>query len=501
MRLPVRASGRSAGLLFCGVALQILLAVLCDAASADGPLGAAERRDAGNSLSDENRQSVTVASRAAERDADNNLREEEKIDKDNDTNHGGTLRTVVSPKNLVRVCGRDGSTICRPNQKVTSMHHRGPELAIDGDLATTSVTASSTDPWWSVELFASTSVLSVTLTLPGSGTLGPNNVPIVDVTHPLSIYVGDSPDFGQNQRCTADVSRPDSSSSHQLIVPCQGVGRYVHVVMPGNDRVLMLTEVEVIGNHLETAPAASGCPAGYSSWNSGVCEPCPVGWTTNNNVAGPDMWQGCNVPCSATMMNDDSTGCKGAWYKTLSWPSSTGNWGWSDTGIGNSCTAKCAEVGLQCNLQSLRFASTFDRVRSVFELLGESSVCNPPGAHIRFGWSTPVESPPLGWGPTQHTCGGCPKRCGYTVEIQENACDVAHHDAKRMCPCGPTSTATPPPPGRTSTLSLASTCALPLCPSLSPSHTYARAVSASISRSFRASRSLSHADACAEACP
>ena len=344
--------------------------------------------------------------------------------------------------------------------------------AIDGDLATTSVTASSTDPWWSVELFASTSVLSVTLTLPGSGTLGPNDVPIVDVTHPLSIYVGDSPDFGQNQRCTADVSRPDSSSSHQLIVPCQGVGRYVHVVMPGNDRVLMLTEVEVIGNHLETAPAASGCPAGYSSWNSGVCEPCPVGWTTNNNVAGPDMWQGCNVPCSATMMNDDSTGCKGAWYKTLSYPSSTGNWGWSDTGIGNSCTAKCAGVGLQCNLQSLRFASTFDRVRSVFELLGESSVCNPPGAHIRFGWSTPVESPPLGWGPTQHTCGGCPKRCGYTVEIQENACDVAHHDAKRMCPCGPTSTATPPPPGRTSTLSLASTCALPLCnirPSPSPS--------------------------------
>ena len=34
-----------------------------------------------------------------------------------------------------------------------------------------------------------------------------------------------------------------------------------------------------------------------------------------------------------------------------------------------------------------------------------------------------------------------------------------------------------------------------------PSHAYARAVSASISRSFRASRSLSHADACAEACP
>ena len=67
MRLPVRAPGRSAGLLFCGVALQILLAVLCDAASADSPLGVAER------------------------DADKNLRDEENIDEDNDTNHGGTL--------------------------------------------------------------------------------------------------------------------------------------------------------------------------------------------------------------------------------------------------------------------------------------------------------------------------------------------------------------------------------------------------------------------------
>ena len=45
MRHHGRAPGRSAGLLFCGVALQILLALLCDA------VGAAER-DA-NSLSDE----------------------------------------------------------------------------------------------------------------------------------------------------------------------------------------------------------------------------------------------------------------------------------------------------------------------------------------------------------------------------------------------------------------------------------------------------------------
>ena len=90
MRQPGRVPGRSAGLLFCGVALQILLAVLCDAASADSPLGVAER-DAGNSLSDENPQLVTVASRAAERDADKNLRDEENIDEDNDTNHGGTL--------------------------------------------------------------------------------------------------------------------------------------------------------------------------------------------------------------------------------------------------------------------------------------------------------------------------------------------------------------------------------------------------------------------------
>jgi hypothetical protein len=37
------------------------------------------------------------------------------------------------------------------------------------------------------------------------------------------------------------------------------------------------------------------------------------------------------------MMNDPSTGCTGAWYKTLSWPSVSYGAGYS-----NSCGQKCA---------------------------------------------------------------------------------------------------------------------------------------------------------------
>ena len=124
---------------------------------------------------------------------------------------------------------------------------------------------------------------------------------------------------------------------------------------------------------MEVPPSASVFPAGYSRWNheTGTCLPCPVGWTTDSNVAGPDMWQRCNVPCSEAMMNDASTGCKGAWYKTLAYPYIGGGFGYS-----NSCGAKCAAVGLHCNENSIYFTTTFDRAKSVYDLLGETSTCS-----------------------------------------------------------------------------------------------------------------------------
>ena len=174
---------------------------------------------------------------------------------------------------------------------------------------------------------------------------------------------------------------------------------------------------------LANAIATGTCPVGYGRWNSSTCKPCPVGWTTTSGGATQDMWQGCTVPCSEAMMSNASTGCKGAWYQTLSHP---------QVSQGVSCTAKCAEKGLRCNWQALNFTSTVGHARSVFDLLGVSSSCNPSTISIQsdpYDWG--------GWGAGQRTCGGCTKTCFYhDVELPSNVCDLNHLDYKRMCPCG-----------------------------------------------------------------
>jgi hypothetical protein len=163
------------------------------------------------------------------------------------------------------------------------------------------------------------------------------------------------------------------------------------------------------------ANAIASCPVGYGKWNATTCKPCPVGWTTTSGGATEDMWQGCTVPCSEAMMSDDATGCKGAWYQTLSYPQFVGD--------GVSCTAECAERGLRCNWQALNFTSTVGHAQSVYNLLGVS--CSSWVADGLLG---------------KWTCGSCDIATCYfrnsNVVMQDNACDYKHWDYKRLCPCG-----------------------------------------------------------------
>jgi hypothetical protein len=182
-------------------------------------------------------------------------------------------------KNLGRGCGQDGASVCPTRQK-NSWGNYGPELATDGNLQTTSLAAAcsncnvwdnlygDTDPWWRVELVAMSSVSSVGLMLPPSATLGPNNVQVV--SHPLSIYLGESPDFANNKLCAADVS---GSPWTTFEVPCQGVGTYLHIVMPGQDRVLRLIEVSIWG----CQDCAAGKYQGTASWGGAECIDCAAG--------------------------------------------------------------------------------------------------------------------------------------------------------------------------------------------------------------------------------
>jgi hypothetical protein len=179
------------------------------------------------------------------------------------------------------------------------------------------------------------------------------------------------------------------------------------------------------------------CPVGYGLWSSSTCKPCPVGWTTTSDGATQNMWQGCTVPCSEAMMSNAATGCKGAWYKTLSYPQVYGD------GQAVSCTAECSAKGLQCNWKTLNFTSTVGLAQSVFDLLGVLSSCNPSTIAWTDEWArqTKVSFTWEPWidGLGQLTCGGCAKTCYVrrsNVVAPDNACDLKHWDYKRMCPCG-----------------------------------------------------------------
>ena len=140
------------------------------------------------------------------------------------------------------------------------------------------------------------------------------------------------------------------------------------------------------------------------------------------------MWQGCNVACSAAMMQDPSSGCKGAWYETYS-----------------SCNSKCSDLGLTCSVESLIHSTkTYEKARAALEVTGLFSTCAglsyDPDGH-NHGSTCPSGT----IGPWMHTCGGCARDCYYSAdtssagnELEEHiSCEGSHHDLKRLCPCGP----------------------------------------------------------------
>ena len=80
----MRRPGRSVGLLFCGVVLQILLVVLCEAVPADGPHGAESDETSADGL--------MARHGAPERNVQTKVRRDEETEdiivEDNDITHG-----------------------------------------------------------------------------------------------------------------------------------------------------------------------------------------------------------------------------------------------------------------------------------------------------------------------------------------------------------------------------------------------------------------------------
>jgi hypothetical protein len=317
-------------------------------------------------------------------------------------------------RNLVRMCGRSGTSLC-PSSYLFPLTNI--------PWWTNSTYTTSTNPVWRVDFMASCAVAGVEVSLAAS-----------HAGVQLQVYLGDSPRYAENSMCASIPAREPSPSVTALTVACSGVGRYLYVAMPGENNKLRIHNVSATGCVIDSPPALSSCPVGEHRAGAD-CLPCPAGWTTDANVAGPDMWQGCNVACSAAMMSDPSSGCKGAWYLTgtpsCMWPSCTYS----------SCSSKCSSVGLRCSVESLIHSSrTVERARKVLEVTGMFSSCaslsmNPGANSFCCGW--------LQWGVWRHTCGGCPGHCYYANDIStsgnelETTCDGSHLDANRACPCAP----------------------------------------------------------------
>ena len=312
--------------------------------------------------------------------------------------------------------------------------------------------------------------------------------------YPVSIHVGDSQDWSENEPCVQGVTdfgtavslvsldgasslepikrqevdgdytgRPDLPAS-VIRFSCSAAGRWVHIVMEGKD-FLTMGEVEVYGSRSVFAPQGRwtvACSRGTYLYD-GNCVDCPKGWTTSTTPpstdAGPELWTGCNVACSPSMLTDSSTGCKGAWYKGASWP--TSNFDIRD------CNAICSNVGKTCSRGGIEFAWGLERAQQVIEVLGETGTsrtsCGIMNA-VSHAYDDAIDTE---WsGLSKRTCGACKTgMCNFisdgphyddasgdpafysSTETTGPVCSGGHGDMNKYCVCalGETPAQTPSP--------------------------------------------------------
>jgi len=125
-------------------------------------------------------------------------------------------------------------------------------MALDGDDGSCSQTSREISPWWRVDLEEPRLVISVRVLF------------AVD-SGDFEIRVGNWPTWQNNPVCAFQAM------TASMRVGCQGEGRYLFVVLPGEGRSLSLCELEVTGLPNIASAAISGvtpdckvCIAGLS---------------------------------------------------------------------------------------------------------------------------------------------------------------------------------------------------------------------------------------------
>ncbi|XP_058637686.1 uncharacterized protein LOC131543897 [Onychostoma macrolepis] len=161
----------------------------------------------------------------------------------------------------------------------SSTYINGPELALDGLLNTFSHTNSETDPWWRVDLLKVYRVNRVTITnRPGHANRISGAV----------IRIGNFPDIYSNTICSVISTLGEGATA---TFSCSGMeGRYMIVHIPGDEKILSLSEVGVYG-YLAGNVAVDGATTQSSTF---------TGWFAEKAIDSNRGLQQ-NTACSSTL--------------------------------------------------------------------------------------------------------------------------------------------------------------------------------------------------------
>ena len=99
----------------------------------------------------------------------------------------------------------------------------------------------STDPWWMVDFGSSLAVASGMV-------WGRYDGCCESRMDGFEVWIGTNPNYpagNGNSMCFVDTANDQDYAPYTQAFSCIGIGRYLFVVLPGTNRILTLTEVEV----------------------------------------------------------------------------------------------------------------------------------------------------------------------------------------------------------------------------------------------------------------
>mmetsp|Transcript_36630 Transcript_36630/g.114356 ORF Transcript_36630/g.114356 Transcript_36630/m.114356 type:complete len:451 (-) Transcript_36630:47-1399(-) len=168
------------------------------------------------------------------------------------------LAAVADSRNLARSCGKSGVEACSTTQSSTSSEGHA-YLAVDGNKKMRWSEGACThtwddmhgkgtgDPWWMLDMHSQRSISAIRLWNRADCCF--------ERLQGVNVFAGDSPIPTENFLCAADVEVPAAGDE---LIWCETSAKYIFVVMPGENRILTICEVEVYESSEVTRSLSKG---------------------------------------------------------------------------------------------------------------------------------------------------------------------------------------------------------------------------------------------------